>query len=80
MSTTTSWGIIGPGKIAKKFAAALGMVEGAALRAVASRDAARAAAFAKEYGAAISYSSYEDLVSEPGIDAQYMATSRGLRE
>ena len=81
MRTTTSltnWGIIGPGKIAKKFAAALGMVDGAALRAVASRDAARAAAFAKEYGAAISYSSYEDLVSDPGIDAVYIATPHGF--
>lgn len=51
MSTTTSWGIIGPGKIAKKLAVALGMVEGATLRAVASRDTAKAAAFAAEYGA-----------------------------
>jgi predicted dehydrogenase len=78
MTTTTSWGIIGPGKIAKKFAAALGMVEGAALRAVASRDAARAAAFAKEYGAAASYTSYEELVSDPAIDAVYIATPHGF--
>ncbi|HVU98207.1 MAG TPA: Gfo/Idh/MocA family oxidoreductase [Puia sp.] len=78
MTTTTSWGIIGPGKIAKKFAAALGMVEGATLRAVASRDAARAAAFAKEYGAAASCSSYEELVSDPAIDAVYIATPHGF--
>lgn len=78
MNTTTSWGIIGPGKIAKKFAAALGMVDGAALRAVASRDAGRAAAFAQEYGAAVGYGSYEELVADEAVDAVYIATPHGF--
>ncbi|HEY4108002.1 Gfo/Idh/MocA family oxidoreductase [Puia sp.] len=78
MSTTTSWGIIGPGKIAKKFATALGMVEGASLRAVASRDAARSAAFASEHGAAVSYGSYEELAADPGVQAVYVATPHGF--
>jgi predicted dehydrogenase len=77
MSTPTSWGIIGPGKIAKKFAAALGMVEGASLGAVASRDAARAALFAAEQGATTSFGSYEELAAAPGIDAVYIATPHG---
>jgi predicted dehydrogenase len=75
---TTSWGIIGPGKIAKKFAAALGMVEGAVLRGVASRDADKAAAFASEYGAAVGYGSYEELAADPGVDAIYIATPHGF--
>ena len=78
MSITTSWGIIGPGKIAKKFAVALGLVEGAVLRAVASRDAGKAAAFAVEYGAAVSYGSYEELAADPAIDAVYVATPHGF--
>jgi len=81
MRTTTSltnWGIIGPGKIAKKFAAALGMVDGAALRAVASRDAARATGFAKEYGAGTGYGSYEELAADAAVDAVYIATPHGF--
>jgi len=76
--STTSWGIIGPGKIAKKFATAIGMVEGASLRAVASRDAARSAEFAREYGAAVSYGSYEELAADPSCDAVYIATPHGF--
>src|SRR6267142_1942177 len=76
--STTSWGIIGPGKIAKKFATALSMVEGATLRAVASRDAGRAAGFAQEYGAAVGYASYEELVADGAVDAVYIATPHGF--
>ena len=75
---TTAWGIIGPGKIAKKFAVALGMVEGAVLRAVASRDAGRAGAFAREYGAEVGYGSYEELVADTAVDAIYIATPHGF--
>ena len=46
---TIKWGIIGPGKIARKFAADLSLVSNAELYAVASRDQNRADAFAKEY-------------------------------
>ncbi|HEY4334385.1 MAG TPA: Gfo/Idh/MocA family oxidoreductase [Puia sp.] len=76
--STTAWGIIGPGKIARKFAVALGMVDGAVLRAVASRDAERATAFAREYGAAVGYGSYEELAADAGIDAVYVATPHGF--
>jgi predicted dehydrogenase len=76
--STTAWGIIGPGKIAKKFATALEMVDGAALRAVASRDAGRAGAFAREYGAGVGYGSYEELVADAAVDAVYIATPHGF--
>jgi len=74
----TVWGILGPGKIARKFARALTMVEGARLGAIASRDAARAAAFAKEHGAERTWLHYEELASDPGIDAVYIATPHGF--
>jgi predicted dehydrogenase len=70
----TVWGILGPGKIAHKFARALSMVEGARLGAIASRDAGRAAAFASEHGAARTWSCYEQLAEDPGIDVVYVAT------
>jgi len=76
--STTNWGIIGPGKIAKKFAVALGMAEGATLRAVASRDTSRAEAFAEEYGAAAGYGSYEELAADAAVDAVYIATPHGF--
>jgi predicted dehydrogenase len=68
------WGIIGPGKIAKKFAAAIPLAGNAVLQAVASRDAARARDFAEKNGAAKWYGNYEQLVNDPDIDAIYIAT------
>lgn len=72
------WGIIGPGKIANKFAVALTLAGDVRLDAVASRDAAKARAFADQYGAPRSYGSYEQLVSDPDIDAIYVATPHGF--
>jgi predicted dehydrogenase len=68
------WGIIGPGKIARKFAAALPLAGNAKLHAVASRDGRRAEEFAREFNAARHYDSYEALAKDPDIDAVYIAT------
>jgi len=68
------WGILGCGKIAAKFASDLKHVEGAELRAVASRDGERAAAFAREWGATESLGSYHDLAEHAEVDAIYIAT------
>lgn len=73
-----NWGIIGPGHIAEKFATALSFVSSknsdAVLYAVASRDAQKAETFAGKYGFAKSYGSYEELFSDPEVDAVYIAT------
>lgn len=69
-----NWGIIGPGRIARKFADDLRLVPGARLHAVASSDAARAAAFAAEYGAPHAFGRYEDLMGCPDLDVVYIAT------
>ena len=68
------WGIIGPGKIANKFAVALTMTENATLHAVASRDAGRAREFGERHNASKIYDSYEALAGDPDIDAVYVAT------
>lgn len=68
------WGILGPGRIARKFAEGLKAVDGARLVAVGSRDAARAGAFAAEFGAARAYGSYEQLAADPEVDAVYVAS------
>jgi len=68
------WGIIGPGRIAQKFAQALERVPDACLHAVASRDIEKAKQFAAIYNAPVFYDSYGALASDPEIDAVYIAT------
>jgi predicted dehydrogenase len=74
MDKVFKWGIIGPGKIAQKFAAALEIVPGARLHAVASRDIEKAKQFAATYGAPFFYGDYEALADNNEIDAVYIAT------
>ncbi|MDE3248812.1 MAG: Gfo/Idh/MocA family oxidoreductase [Bacteroidota bacterium] len=74
MSKTLNWGIIGPGKIARKFAQALQRVPGCGLVAVGSRDLEKANQFAKEFGAKKSYGTYEALAADKEVDIVYVAT------
>lgn len=74
MEATLNWGILGPGKIARKFAQALERVPGCRLVAVGSRDVEKANQFAKEFGAKKSYGSYEALASDSEVDVVYVAT------
>lgn len=71
---TIRWGILGPGKISGSFARGLHEAAGADLVAVGSRDQARAATFAVEYGVANVHGSYEELASDPEVDAIYIGT------
>jgi len=73
-----SWGILGCGKIARKFAADLKLVDDAELIAVGAREQSTAAAFAKDFPAKYVHGSYEALVSNPEVDVIYVATPHGL--
>lgn len=73
------WGIIGAGGIASTFARAVTERTNATIAAVGSRDAAKAQAFATEFlgdsaDQAAIYSSYEELVADPSIEAVYIGT------
>ncbi len=68
------WGILGTGKIARQFAEALQQTPGAVLAGVASRDGAKAAAFADEFGVAASFGSYQALADADAIDLIYIGT------
>ena len=70
----TRWGILGPGRIAHKFAQDLLTLPDAQLYAVASSDQLRADEFAQQYNAPHSFGSYEDLLSLPDLDVVYVAT------
>lgn len=68
------WGIVGPGRIAHKFAEALKVADGAVLTAVSSREESRARAFAEQYGASYALGSHDELALCPDVDAVYIAT------
>ncbi|HNM27995.1 MAG TPA: Gfo/Idh/MocA family oxidoreductase, partial [Saprospiraceae bacterium] len=78
MDRIFNWGIIGLGKIARKFAEDLRRLPNARLHAVASTSADRAAAFAAEFGASRAFGSYEALLDCPGLDVIYVATPHVL--
>lgn len=69
-----NFGIIGCGKIAARFAKALGASKEARLYACAAREQSRAEAFAQEYGAEKAYGGYQSLLQDDKVDAVYIAT------
>lgn len=69
-----NWGLIGPGRIAHRFAQALTAAGTGKLYAVASTNAERAKVFAHKYQAPISYSRYDALLADPNVNAIYIAT------
>ena len=75
---TIKWGIIGPGRIAHKFAEALAFIPVAKLFAVASRSEERARDFARQYKAPHYYQGYEKIVQDPEVDIIYIATPHTL--
>jgi predicted dehydrogenase len=74
------WGILGPGVISRAFAADLGVTEGAQLVAVGSRSMERALKFADEFGIRRVYGTYDELVSDPYVDAVYVGTPHAFHE
>ena len=78
MTATVRWGVLGTGTIAAKLAADMAHAPSARLAAVASRDPARAAAFAARFGGARVHETYEALVADPEVDAVYVATPNAL--
>jgi len=68
------WGVLGLGKIAKKFVSDLAMVSNAELHAVASRSVDKAKAFAQEFNAKNTYGSYQELFNDKDVQVIYIAT------
>jgi predicted dehydrogenase len=65
-------GILGCANIARQFARDLKGCKEVALQAVASRDVAKAAAFAKEFGIGTHYGTYEALLTDASLDMIYL--------
>jgi predicted dehydrogenase len=68
------WGILGCGRIARKFAADLRLVIDAELTAVASRNKDTLAEFLKDFPARNAHNSYEELAADAAVDVIYIAT------
>ena len=67
-------GIIGAGHIAEKMARTLARVPGVCVKAVASRSAEKARAFAEALGVERPYGSYDTILEDPQVDLLYIAT------
>jgi len=72
------WGILGCGRIARKFAADLSYVADSELIAVGSRSLENAESFAKHFPVAHIHGSYEALVKNKNVDVIYIATPHNL--
>jgi predicted dehydrogenase len=74
MSNRVRWGILGTGKIAREFIAALRRLPDAELSAVGSRSLESAKRFADEFGISHRHGSYAELVNDPEVEVIYVAT------
>jgi D-xylose 1-dehydrogenase (NADP+, D-xylono-1,5-lactone-forming) len=72
MSSPLRWGLLGTARINRRVIPPLRTSPRNRLVACASRDLARAEAYAKEWGIERTHRSYEELLADPGIDAVYI--------
>jgi len=74
----TRWGILSTAKINRLVRPRARGAEGVEFVAVASRDSARAEAYAREHGLARAHGSYEALLADDGVDAVYVPLPNSL--
>ena len=67
------WGIIGAGKIAKRFAQSLAYEEDAVLYAISGRNPEKMKQFQVEHPCQKVYLDHHDLLADPAVDAVYIA-------
>jgi predicted dehydrogenase len=76
---TFNWAVIGPGRIAHRFAEALNLTDNTAIRCVVGRDLDRALAFSQQwsragYAPACATTNMDDVLTATDIDCVYIAT------
>ena len=74
------FGIVGAGRIARKFAEDIRVVEDAKAVAIASRSLDRAKAFQKDFALDYAFDSYHDMAKSGKIDAVYIATTHNFHK
>jgi xylose dehydrogenase (NAD/NADP) len=75
---TLRLGLLSTANINLKLLGGVRAAEGVEAVAIASRDAARAEAYAAEHGLDRAHGSYEALLGDPGVDAVYVALPNSL--
>jgi D-xylose 1-dehydrogenase (NADP+, D-xylono-1,5-lactone-forming) len=78
MGKAVTWGIVSTADINRKLIPGAHASPKVDLVAVASRDGARAEAYAKEWGIERAYGSYEALLADPEIEAVYISLPNTL--
>jgi D-xylose 1-dehydrogenase (NADP+, D-xylono-1,5-lactone-forming) len=73
-----TWGFLSTANINRKVLAGARLSDRVDVRAVASRDRARAEAWARENGVERAYGSYEDLLADPDVEAVYISLPNTL--
>lgn len=73
MTKELRWAVLGTGVIANEMAAALRR-KGRTLYAVGNRTPEKAAAFAKTYGIPKAYAHFDEMFTDPEVDALYITT------
>lgn len=74
------WGVLGTARIAEKVGAAIRATDGAELSLIGSRDAERAATWAKEHQVLRSCDSYQAVLDDDEIDAVYVPLPPSMHE
>lgn len=80
MAKKLRWGVVGTAKIADKLVRAWELSRTNELIAIASRDGARAKAWAEKHHAAHAFEGYENLLASDVIDAVYIPLPNGLHK
>ena len=78
MSDAVRWGILSTADINEKLLAGAAESDKVEVLAVASRDAARAEAYAREQGIERSYGSYDDMLADPDVEAVYISLPNSM--
>lgn len=73
-----NWGVLGTGKIARRFMQAVSLVPEARVVAVGSRTQQTADAFGDQFGIPNRYGSYDALLADPEAEIIYVATPHTL--
>ncbi|HEY8843236.1 MAG TPA: Gfo/Idh/MocA family oxidoreductase [Gaiellaceae bacterium] len=75
---SVAWGLLSTARINERIIEAARESDRAHVLAVASRDAARAEAYAREHGIERSYGSYEALLADPDVEGVYISLPNSL--
>jgi len=78
MSATVSWGFLSTANINDELLAGAAESDRVDVIAVASRDGARAEAYARERGIERAYGSYDEVLADPDVEAVYISLPNSL--